>query len=190
MCFSISSVVSITPHLLLGQTARATVLGVVKDTSGAVIPKAAITVLNQATGVVHRTTTSASGNYVIPALLPGTYSITASKSGFQTRTETGEALTVTARLAVSFTLPLGQVTQQVTVSAAAVHLDTASASLGQVIDQKAITTLPLNGRDFVQLTSLGVGTTPVINSRQDEGSARVKGETIGVNVSGGRGAWT
>ncbi|MGH2508531.1 MAG: TonB-dependent receptor domain-containing protein, partial [Ktedonobacteraceae bacterium] len=49
---------------------------------------------------------------------------------------------------------------------------------------------PLNGRDFVQLTSLGVGTTPVINSRQDEGSARVKGETIGVNVSGGRGAWT
>lgn len=186
--FSIVAVLVFSPFAL-GQIAAGTIFGNAKDSSGAVLPGVSITVTNQATGLTRTTTTSSSGDYVVPQLLPGTYEITASKTGFQTNTESGLALTVAAREAANFTLSVGAVTQQVSVQASGVHLETGSSSLGQVINGRAITNLPLNGRDFVQLTALGAGATPVINaSRQDEGSNHAH-EIISVNISGGRGNW-
>ena len=153
-----------------GQSATATIFGTVKDVSGAIMPGASITVTNQSTGITRKTVTSSSGDYVVPQLLPGTYKITVSKSGFSTRTEGNVVLNVTARVEVDATLNVGRVSQEVTVQASVVHLETGSSSLGQVINEKDVTNLPLNGRDFVQLAALSVGAAPVINSRQDEGS--------------------
>ena len=79
-----------------GQIATATIFGTVKDVSGAVIPGASVTVTNQSTGITRKTVTSSSGDYVVPQLLPGTYKVAVSKSGFSTRTESDVVLNVTS----------------------------------------------------------------------------------------------
>lgn len=172
----------------LGQIATGTIFGNVKDSSGAVIPGASIILTNESTGVTRKAVTSGTGDYVVAQLPPGTYSVTASHPGFQAKTVSGVVLTVTARTPVDFALSLGAVTQQVTVKASVTQLETGSSSLGQIIDEKRVTNLPLNGRSFVQLAALGTGATPVISSRQDEGSA-LAAKTLSLNISGSRGNW-
>src|ERR1700730_7098040 len=98
------------------QVVGATLSGTVTDQSGAVVPQATISIKNTATGITRASTTSTAGFYTVPNLLPGSYEITATASGFSTEVQTGITLTVGAQQVLNFTLRVGQVTEKVQVT--------------------------------------------------------------------------
>lgn len=160
-------------HLLLmaavaamafAQTSHASVTGTlsgtVRDPSGAVIPVATVVALNTQTGVKQITTTDASGFYSFPELPIGNYEITIQKAGFRQYEQTGLVINVNTVLRVDATLQVGAVSQAVTVSSTAVHVETTSTQLGQVITGTKTVTLPLNGRSYTDLLALQPGVAP------------------------------
>ncbi len=145
---------------VLAQVDSGGISGVVSDTTGAVIPGARVRIVQENTNVATDLVTNASGFYAAPALRPGAYRIAVTKDGFRAERRTGIELRVQDRLEVSFQLEVGTASAEVTVSAAAPLLESETSSLGQVIEEKTITDLPLNGRNFIQLATLGAGTLP------------------------------
>lgn len=145
------------------QVERGTIAGTVRDASGAIVPNVNVTVKNVNTGVEFKTTTNTSGEYVVPNLIPGEYSVTASASGFSTLVRTGVVLHVYDRLAVDLTLQVGAVTQQVEVTAAAPLLKSETSSVVTLISRRDISDLPLNGRSVFQLAPLTAG----VNNAKD-----------------------
>jgi len=140
--------------------------GRVVDASGSVLPAVRILVTNTATGTLRDAVTNDLGYYTVPQLQPGTYSLRAQKEGFRTVSQAGIALEVDQHATVDLTLPVGDVTQEISVKATAPLLDTVEPSMGQVIDNRQIVDLPLNGRDYAQLALLASGTTnPIAGSR-------------------------
>ncbi len=142
---------------LLAQVERGTIAGTVRDPSGAATPNVGITVTNVATGVEYKTQTNDSGEFVAPNLIPGDYSITATLTGFKTLQRKGIVLQVNGRSAVELTLEVGEVTQEVEVTAAAPLLQSESSALGNVISRRDISELPLNGRSVFNLAPLTAG---------------------------------
>ncbi len=145
--------------LLAGSTAlmaqtSASISGVVQDASGAAIVGATLTVTNTQTNDSRTTVTNQTGLYNLPDLAPGTYTIKAGASGFQTFVHNNMVLEVQEAARVNFTLQPGNVTQTVVVNSAALQLDTEDTTVGNVVENQRIVTLPLNGRDFLQLISL------------------------------------
>jgi len=135
------------------QGIRATVTGRVVDSSGAVVPKAKITITNTGTNETRVVETGDEGDYTIPQLPPGDYSLTIEQVGFKKAVqrftlETGQG----AR--VDITLVAGAVTEQVEITAVTPVVSAEDAALGNVVDQKKIVELPLNGRDYLQLAQL------------------------------------
>ena len=155
-CLSILSFVLIS-GLLLGQQPTAEVTGLISDTSGAAVPGAEIDVTNLATGLQSTAVTNYSGNYVFSILQPGSYRITVKKQGFETTQRDNIDLSVGQVARLDFKLTVGSRTQIVEVTGAAPLLESATASMGQVIATKPINDLPLNGRNFLQLAKLTVG---------------------------------
>lgn len=139
------------------QVVTATVVGTVKDTSGAVIPRVRVTATDTATGISRSTTTDASGNYRISQLQPGTYSVSAQYTGFKQSVLTGIILQVNLASRVNITLVPGAVHQTVTVASHAPVINTENQMVGQVIGEKKILEMPLNGRNFMELTTLTGG---------------------------------
>ena len=139
------------------QTATGQITGTVRDATGAVVPGAAVTVTSELTGSKRETTTGQAGNYVVPLLPVSVYSVTAELQGFRPAKLTGVRLNVDQVVRVDLELQTGGLTEAVEVQAAAVALDTETATIGQVITEKQITDLPLNGRNFLQLLFLGAG---------------------------------
>jgi len=134
------------------------IVGTVRDSSGAVIPDVRISLTQVDTGIKLSVSTDSSGNYSFAELKPTRYSLEASKLSFTTTTIPDIELLVTQRQRIDVTLRLGAVSQHVEVSAGAAELlETQTSSVGQVIQQKPIVDLPLNGRDFVQLATLSAG---------------------------------
>jgi len=136
-----------------GQGIRATVTGRVTDSSGAVVPKAKVTITNAGTNETRMVEAGDEGDYTIPQLAPGDYLLTVEQSGFKKAVqrftlETGQG----AR--VDITLQAGAVTEQVEITAVAPVISAEDAALGGVVDQKKIVELPLNGRDYLQLAQL------------------------------------
>jgi hypothetical protein len=146
---------------LQAQKVTGTVSGTVVDNSGAVVSGANIVVTNTNTGVViFNTTTDETGTYRVPAVQPGTYSIAVSHSGFKTDVRSGVVIEVNQNGVVDFTLQVGETSQEVEVTAAAPLLVTQSAALSNVVGEKAVSSLPLNGRFFTELVSLTPGVAP------------------------------
>jgi hypothetical protein len=139
------------------QGAVGSVMGVVRDTSGAAVPGASVTLINTATGVTTTTKTNAAGLYTFPYVQPGTYNLTASVHGFQTMNKLGVPVHVTERVQVSFDLKVGNVRQTVTVSGAAPLLNTVNDAGGQTITRRAINDLPLLNRSALDLAFLAPG---------------------------------
>lgn len=137
----------------------ATIVGTVTDSSGAVVPNVSITVTSQDTGLTRRITSNQNGNYVAPLLPVGQYSITVEGTGFKKKTVTGIVVQVEQEPRVDIVLEVGAVTESVTVSGEATQLQTENAVVGQVVDNRYTTEIPLNGRDFSQLLLLSPGTT-------------------------------
>jgi len=136
------------------QTASGTIVGTVKDPSGGVIPKASVVAVNQATSVRRETATNDFGDYELPFLPVGTYTVRIAAAGFQTLVREGVMLRVDDTVRVDVTLEPGRLEQEITVSGLAPLLRTEDASTGQVIENTSIVNLPLNGRNFLQLTLL------------------------------------
>src|ERR1700737_1794497 len=135
--------------VLLAQVDTGTVSGVVTDQSGAVIPGARVIVTKLDTNAHSELPTNKFGLYTVPALRPGWYEITVSKDGFQAEKSQPFDLRVQDRAEINFQLEVGATSTEITVSAAAPLLESQTSSLGQVIQEKIITDLPLNGRNFI-----------------------------------------
>ncbi len=140
------------------QTDTARIQGTVLDQSGAAIPNATITLTNTDTGVSQTTTSDAAGNFGFNALVRGNYSAEVQAQGFATQTQK-LTLEVSQVQALNFHMQAGAVATTVTVTDAAPIVDTASSSLGDVIQGQQVTELPLNGRNFTQLALLTPGVT-------------------------------
>lgn len=139
------------------QLPTAKVTGLVTDSTGAAVNGADVEAQNRATGIVLKTVTNDSGDYTFPVLTPGVYSVAVRKTGFESINRTGIELVVSQIARIDFQLKVGSTQQTVEVKAAVPLLDNATASLGQVIDTKAVAELPLNGRNFLQLAKLSTG---------------------------------
>src|SRR5215469_158470 len=149
-------------QLLFGQ-ATGSFSGTIADASGAAIPGATITVTAPATGFTRSATTNAAGEYTIALLPVATYRIQVEQKGFQNAVAEDIRLQVDEHRELDFKLNPATVQTAVEVSATPVAVQTADATLGQVITSQQVTDLPLNGRDFVQLATLTPGTTQETN---------------------------
>jgi hypothetical protein len=147
------------------QTATGQITGTVKDTSGAVVPGATVTVHSDLTGLTRTATTNQSGDYSFPLLPTGVYAVSAELAGFSVAKQSSIRLNVDQTARIDLTLAVGATTETVEVQANTVALDTESATIGHVITEKQITDLPLNGRNFLSLLFLGAGAVETTGSR-------------------------
>ena len=131
------------------------------DSSGAAIGNAQVTVTNVATGRTHKTVSNAIGAYIIPLLPPGDYIVTAELQGFRKLIRRGLSLQVNQQAKLDLTLEIGDLAEQVEVTAQAPLLESGSSSLGTVVNEQLVNQLPINGRNFVQLATLSPGVNGV-----------------------------
>jgi hypothetical protein len=146
---------------LAAQTTTGEIVGTVRDATGAVVPGVLVTLKEMGTGATTQTRSDTVGDFIFPLLKPAVYQITAEKEGFQKSTISDIRLLVGYRVRVDVRLELGQVQEVIEVTSTAVLLESQSASLGQVIDEKKIRDLPLNGRNFMQLAHISAGVIPL-----------------------------
>ena len=163
----------------------ASLTGIVTDASGAAVPNAKVTVTNKATGVSFNTQTDSAGAYLIPSLPIGVYDIEVTASGFQKALVTDLDLPVATSVTRNVQLRIGETSVTVEITADAVILDTATNSMGQVINDKYVQDIPLNGRHFTDLSLLTPGTiTPPANGFL---SFPLRGQgSFGINTAGQR----
>lgn len=162
--------------------------GVVKDQSGAVIPSAEVSVVNTATGIRSVVKADAAGFYNFPALSIGTYDLEVRQTGFKSFRVTGLAINANSALRVDADLQVGEQTQVVSVSSAALHVETRSTQMGEVIGSSRITSVPLNGRSYTDLLHLQPGVSPYVNAASP-GDRPVSGDIGNAgneSVNGGR----
>jgi Carboxypeptidase regulatory-like domain len=143
---------ALVPSAARAQAVTGTVLGNVVDSTGSMVPGATVTLTHTGTGFTRTVTTDSSGEYAAPSLPTGKYTVTAELSGFKKITMSNIDVGVDQRVRVNLTLQIGELTEAVTVEAASPLLQTASSELGTTVKEEQIETLPLNGRNFVNLT--------------------------------------
>src|SRR5689334_20172325 len=164
------TLVCLAAGLLLAQTSTGDVLGTVTDIGGGVVPAARVNVTNDGTGITWSVSSNDTGDFVVPFLPPGPYTVIVEKEGFKKQIRRGVTLQVDQKLRVNFALAPGEITQTVEVEAGAPLLETESTTLGKVITGSQIVSLPLNGRSYLQLALLVPGvarsglTFPGLNS--------------------------
>ena len=166
------------PSSLWAQSS-ASVSGSVVDPSGSAVTGANITLKNTDTNVQQGSVTSSSGTYAIINIPPGNYSIDVSKEGFSTAQLTHIVLGVNQAASFNFTMTVGAVTQQVSVSADAATVESTTSELGTVIGTRAVNNLPLNGRNFTQLLELTPGVSPVSVGQNSGGGGGFAGQSLG-----------
>ena len=142
------------------QVTTGTILGTVTDATGAAVPGAKVTVVDVEKGTAATRETEETGYYIFPFLVPGTYRVTIEKDGFRRAEQAAVVVQVDQRARVDITLTVGSVSETIEVVAAAPLVSSESAETGQVIEQRAVQELPLNGRNFAQLVYLVPGVTP------------------------------
>lgn len=166
------------------QSTTSAVNGTVADSTGAIVIGASILVTNSATGVAYSATTDNLGAYHVTQLPPGSYTLTVSKTGFETQNIQAFNLFVDQQFQQNITLGVGQTTQNVTVSADALLLDTETSNQGQVIENQQIGDMPLNGRDVLQLAQLSAGVTPVVAGMSSPASQWTGTSTVALVIGG------
>jgi outer membrane receptor protein involved in Fe transport len=166
------------------QVAGATLSGTVTDPSGASIPQAQVVITNVSTGVPRNVTTDSAGFYTAPNLLPGTYEIRTTATGFSTQVQRGITLTVGAQQALNITMQVGQVSQTVEVSTEAPTVELTSSTLSAQVSGATVRELPLNGRSWTDLANLQPGVitaeSHTLNGDQNRGFGAQ------ISISGGR----
>jgi hypothetical protein len=163
--------------LAAAQTTTGTILGDVKDATGARLPGVTVTATNQANGATREVVTDDLGTYNLPALTPGTYTIKASLSGFREYVRADIRLPINSQVAVPVTLEVGALTETVTVTEQAPLVDTTEHTVRTLVETRQIAELPLKSRDFLDLTLLAPGVV------SDQGSAST-GQTDSISFGG------
>ncbi|MBI3278516.1 MAG: TonB-dependent receptor [Acidobacteria bacterium] len=145
-----------------------TITGTVLDSTGSVVPGAKVNITSEATGVTSTTETGSTGVYVRPALPPGTYTVEVEAAGFKKALQKGIPVTAGDRVQVNMTLEVGQVTESIEVSAAPVLLQSESTIVGQNLNSRNVSELPLGGqRKFTFLARLSPAVYPAEPGARD-----------------------
>jgi hypothetical protein len=155
------------------QTTSGLITGTITDSTGAVMPGAQVQLTSQATGVQRNAVTDSSGYYSVPELQPGVYDVSVGKDGFATQKLSNVHLEVNQSEALNFRMSITASTQTVQVNADIQQINTTSATRAEVVGHTAIVELPLNGRQFNQLTLLTPGAVPLVQGGQ-QGAFTVK----------------
>jgi hypothetical protein len=181
ICWLLSLVWFLVLPVLAQVAPTGTISGTVKDPAGATIPNANVTVTRVESNTQRTSVTDENGAFNLPALPVGHYNVSVAATGFKTDTDKGITLDIDQEAVVNFTMTLGQVDEQVVVSAESeqARVDTTSSSIGHVVDNTQIAELPLNGRNFIDLTILQTGVTQFQNNQA--GSAGLYGEFFSAN---------
>ena len=153
--------------------------GIITDASGAVIPKAKVTLTNTANGAERSDIANDTGTYVFPAVIPGSYNIVVTAEGFTTSKIAELKIEVNQTVTQNFALTVGSTKQEVTVEASVVHIESSTAELGTAIATREVNDLPLNGRNFTQLLTLTPGISPISTAQNSGGGSSWGGNTIG-----------
>jgi hypothetical protein len=148
--------------MALAQVDQGAINGVVKDSSGAVIPGALVTLTNTDMNFVLQGKTDARGEYTFSPIKIGHYTVSASAPKFETTTQENVTVNIQDRLNIPLTLKLGSVLETVTVTTAPPMLQSESASVGQVMDTDTINNTPLNGRNWIYIAQLTAGVAPAL----------------------------
>jgi hypothetical protein len=154
------------------QFETAAVVGTVRDASGATVPDAKITLTNTATAISQTKVTKADGGFEFVTVRAGVYVVTAEKPGFTIALVDNVEVQVAARMRVDMTLPVGQITERITVTAATPLLETDSSQRGQVITGDQMRELALNGREYSSLALLSVGVRQSALNKSTNGTPR------------------
>ena len=143
------------PTMAVGPTG--TIVGTVSDPSTAVIPKTQVTVRNQGTNATRQVLTNDDGDFSVPLLSPGVYEVSAEKAGFRLGVHSNVNLNVDQTVRVDFMLQIGQPSEQVIITESIPLVQTDTSTLGQVIERKQVSELPLNERNFLAFALLVPG---------------------------------
>src|SRR5258708_16416156 len=143
----------------MAQTSTSLISGTVYDSSGAVVIGAAVTSVNEATGATLKQLSNSAGLYAFPSIPIGTYTIMVELPGFKTARQTGNKVVVGTPLTVNFNLEIGNAADVVRVEASVAQINTTNATLGNVVEKQTVVTLPLNGRNPLNLIVLEPGVT-------------------------------
>lgn len=164
---------------------NASIKGNVTDASGAAVVGAKVTVTSAAQGIERTTTTTGSGDYEVPALPPGSYTVKIEGSGFQSQQAEHVAIQVSQNIVQNFSLKVASAAETITVEGASSVIESTTITVGQTIDQRVVQEVPLNGRHFVDLTLLVPGSvTPPQNGFL---TAPLRGQgSFAVNTAGNR----
>ena len=168
-------------HSSFAQSPSGTISGIVTDPQGAAIAEAEILVVNDTTRVQYAGRTNQEGIYLVSNVPPGAYRIQVSKLGFKTIIKPDITLNVQDALALNFSLPLGAISEVVTIQGGAPLVNTETASVGTVIDRQFVETLPLNGRSFNTLLQLTPGVVVAPSSSTTPGQFSVAGQRTDAN---------
>ena len=154
-----------------GQVDEGSITGTVLDATGAVIPNALVTLVNTDQGITQQTRTNSSGGYTFSPVRIGHYTVSASAKGFAKTTQQNLEVAIAQTLMVNIQLKLGAETETITVTSAPPMMQTEEASVGQVVSQESVNSLPLNGRNFTFLAQIGAGMqTPQADTRGNAAS--------------------
>lgn len=165
------------PAAALSQTASGTILGEVKDATGAALPGVTVAATNQANGALRETVTDALGTYRFSTLAPGLYTVRATLAGFKQAVRTDVRVNIASQVVATLLLEVSGVEERVTVAAQAPLIDTTEQVVKTLIDTKQIESLPLKTRDFLDLAMLAPGVVT------DQGSAS-GGQTDSISFGG------
>ncbi|MEP6917921.1 MAG: carboxypeptidase-like regulatory domain-containing protein, partial [Acidobacteriota bacterium] len=165
------------------QETRGNISGIVKDDHG-VVPGATVTITSADTGAAQSLVTNGSGYFEAPLMQPGNYTISVAMAGFKTMTRAGIVLAVGQQMSVPFTLEVGQLTEEVTVTAEAPLLDTTAVSSGQNFDSRMVEGLPMFSNMPIMLTRFAAGVNPstsqsLVSQGFADGAAQAAGGAVG-----------
>jgi Carboxypeptidase regulatory-like domain len=169
-----------------------TISGVVTDPSGAVVPRVTVIATSVSTNVQSTAVTDAKGFYSFPTLKVDTYNVTTSQPGFRDYLQSGVKIDANSAVRIDITMELGTVTNTVSVKSDALQVETQSTQMGVVIDGTKITSVPLNGRSYIDLLKLQPGVSPYSHSQDGTtsgvGATQVSGDLDNgsQSVNGGR----
>ena len=172
---------------VFAQSTNGVLTGVVADSNGAVLVDAQIDAVNLGTGFTRTTKSDAGGEYILAQIPLGIYRVSAVKDGFEKTIRENVQIEVNQSVTLNFSLQVGSTSQTVQVSSAPPQLNTTSSTLGEVIGHQETVDLPLNGREFTQLTLLTPGAAPQETSQQSAFTIQLGAGGISPSVNGQRG---
>jgi hypothetical protein len=183
--FLVFLLISGSVRFTLAQSGNATLSGLVTDPTGAVVPNARVLVIQTGTGQTRNTESSAEGTYSVPALPIGSYSVSVTAQGYKKLVMPSITLQVGQAAELNLKLALGSVSEEVTVTTTLPLVDTQDSGLGQVVENRSIESIALNGRQFWQLAALTPGATYTPGGQQiARGGAGVRSSSVNVNING------